>query len=75
MNWDGLIIGESYAQAQGEWMITDFVPFISTLNFERPEINDLNREWARRGWIILQKDNPSGLPEHDAALEIPIYFE
>ena len=26
-DWDGLIIGESYISADGEWMTTDLVPF------------------------------------------------
>jgi len=32
-------------------------------------------DFSRRGALILQKDNPSGLPEHDDALEISIRFE
>ena len=28
----------------------------------------------KRGSLILKKDNPSGMPEHDDALEIPIFF-
>jgi hypothetical protein len=30
VNWDGLIIGEGIAQAQGEWMTENFVPFTAT---------------------------------------------
>lgn len=67
-NWDGLIIAEGYAQAEGEWMTEDFVPFKATLNFTKPS-------YGERGFLILQKDNPSGLPQNDAALEIPIYFK
>ncbi|MDQ5950179.1 MAG: hypothetical protein QG585_121, partial [Patescibacteria group bacterium] len=32
-NWDGLIIAEGIAQAQGEWMTEDFVPFVANLEF------------------------------------------
>lgn len=67
-NWDGLIIAEGIAQAQGEWMTEDFVPFIATLEFTKPD-------YGERGFLILKKDNPSGLPEHDFAIEIPIYFK
>ncbi len=67
-NWDGLIIAEGIAQAKEEWMTENFVPFEVTLNFIKPEYGD-------RGTLILKKDNPSGLPEHDDALEIPINFE
>lgn len=67
-NWDGLIIAEGYATAEGEWMTTDFVPFTSTITFTKPS-------YGERGFLILKKDNPSGLPEHDAAIEIPVFFE
>ncbi len=66
-NWDGLIIAEGYASAQGEWMTEDFVSFKAELAFVRPEVSD-------RGTLILQRDNPSGLPENDEALEIPVFF-
>ncbi len=69
VNWDGLIIGEGIAQAQSEWMTEDFVPFIASITF------DFNPETPyNQGAIILKKDNPSGLPEHDNAIEFPILF-
>jgi hypothetical protein len=64
---DGLIIAEGHAEAQGEWMTEEFVPFKATLNFTKPA-------GKNTGSLILKKDNPSGLPEHDDALEIPIIF-
>src|SRR3989344_3999457 len=33
-DWDGRIIAEGPAQALGEWMTRDFVPFTVTLSFE-----------------------------------------
>lgn len=72
-DWDGLIIAEHYAEAQGEWMTEDFVPFEATLEFDSPYGED-SPDFMRRGALILQKDNPSGLPEHDDALEIPVRF-
>ena len=54
------------AQAQGEWMTKDFVPFSATLDFLAPTTDT--------GFLVLKKDNPSGLPEHDAQIEIPIRF-
>ena len=66
-NWDGLIIAQGIATAQDEWMTGDFVPFKATLNFVVDE-----NVYSNRGTLILQKDNPSGLPEHDDALEIPV---
>lgn len=68
-NWDGLIIAESYASSEGEWMTEDFVRFRAELEF------DATDQLYKRGSLILKKDNPSGLPEYDNALEIPIIFK
>jgi hypothetical protein len=54
------------AQAQGEWMTENFVPFLATLNFTPPATDT--------GFVVFKKDNPSGLPEHDAQIEIPVRF-
>ncbi|MDZ7762373.1 MAG: Gmad2 immunoglobulin-like domain-containing protein [Desulfovermiculus sp.] len=67
-NWDGLIIAQGIASAQGEWMTEDFVPFICRLRFDRPS-------FGQRGTLILRKDNPSDNSTLDDALEIPIRFE
>jgi len=68
-NWDGLIIAEGFATAQGEWMTEEFVPFTAELTFTA------NTTVSDRGSLILQKSNPSGLPENDDAYEIVVYFE
>lgn len=68
-DWDGKIIAQGIATAKSEWMTTDFVPFEATLTF----VVDKNT-YSNRGSLILKKDNPSGLSEHDDALEIPIIF-
>ncbi len=70
-NWDGLIIAEGYIEAEGEWMTEEFVPFTGTLTFNEEDIPDFNN----RGHLILQKSNASGLPEHDMAAEMVIFFE
>lgn len=54
------------AQARGEWMTTSFVPFEVQLSFVPPS--------SPGGFLILQKDNPSGLPEHADSLVIPVRF-
>ena len=64
---EGNEIAVSHAEAQGEWMTTNFVAYQSTLNFTVPPGVD-------RGVLVLQKDNPSGLPEHDAQFIIPVTF-
>jgi hypothetical protein len=71
-DWDGRIIAEHYATATSEWMTTDFVPFESELEFAAPQ--DIG-DFSRRGSLILQKNNASGLPELDDALEITVFFE
>lgn len=68
-NWDGLIIAEGYATAQGDWMTENYVPFTATLKFATPDVSVSNK-----GSLILQASNPSGLPANDKALEIPIIF-
>jgi len=73
-DWDGRIIAEGYAQVKGDpldskasWMTEEFIPFETEMTFSKPA-------YGERGTLILKKDNPSGLPEHDDALEIPVFF-
>lgn len=54
------------AQAQDEWMTTEFVPFKVTLDFIPPG--------TAGGTLVFQKDNPSGLPEHDDMMRVPVRF-
>jgi len=63
---NGNELGVVPAQAEGEWMTTEFVPFKARLVFSEPT--------TETGFLILKKDNPSGLPEHDDELKIPISF-
>jgi len=67
-NWDGLIIAETYATAQSDWMTEEFVRFKAEIEFAKPDLYN-------NGTLILRKDNPSGLSENDDALEIPIFFK
>lgn len=68
-NWDGLIIAQGIATAKSDWMTAEFVPFEAQLTFTADK-----NAYSNKGTLILRKDNPSGLPEHDDALEIPIVF-
>lgn len=63
----GLVLGNTYAQAQGDWMTEDFVPFTATLDFTSPDDID-------QGELIFEKANPSGLPEHGAEYRLPVKF-
>jgi len=64
-----LIIAQGIAAAQSDWMTTDFVPFKVVLEFEA------DTQVSNRGALILKKDNPSGLPQYDDALEMPVIFK
>lgn len=55
------------AQAEGEWMTEEFVPFTVTLTFETPA--------TENGKLMLIKANPSGLPENEDQLIIPVKFK
>lgn len=66
---NGEVLAEGIAEAKNDWMTTDFVQFESTLEY------NLNKDLQnKKGLLILKKDNPSGIPENDDYLEIPIIF-
>jgi hypothetical protein len=67
MDQNNRTLVETYASADGDWMTEDWVPFTSELIFTPPPA-------GTRGKLILMKDNPSGLPEHDDRVEIPVMF-
>ncbi len=63
---NGIELGVSPAQAQGDWMTEDFVPFSVTINFSNPS--------TPTGFLVFEKDNPSGLSEHDKSYKLPVVF-
>jgi hypothetical protein len=64
---NGKIIAEGFVTATDEWMTEKFVPFEGTLTFDKPRT-------SKRGTLVFKKDNPTGNPEHDDALKIPVLF-
>lgn len=62
----GFFLGIMPATAQGEWMTENFVPFLADIPFAVPS--------TPTGVVIFEKDNPSGFPEHDDALRMPVAF-
>ncbi len=60
------VLSAKPATALRDWMTTNFVPFSVKLEFIAPATDT--------GFLVLAKDNPSGLPEHDDELRIPIRF-
>lgn len=63
---NGVTLGTGIAQAAGEWMTMDFVPFTVIINF--------TASTTPTGTLVLEKDNPSGLPANDDSLTFPIWF-
>ena len=60
----GSIASES---AEATWMTTEFVPFTGELTFTAPA--------TPKATLVLEKDNPSGLPENAENLSIPVYLK
>ncbi len=63
---NGQIVAQGPAQAQGDWMTSEFVPFKITLNFKAPA--------TQTGTIVFENDNPSGLPQNHQEFRLPIKF-
>lgn len=66
LDGNGNVLALAPAQAQGDWMTTNYVPFSVTLTFPTPV--------TATGTLILQKDNPSGEPQNDDFVSIPVTF-
>lgn len=64
---DGTVLAQAQAQAQSEWMTESFVPFRADLT--------VPQDFIGPAFLILKRDNPSGLPENDASVTIPITVE
>ncbi|MDD3819360.1 MAG: Gmad2 immunoglobulin-like domain-containing protein [Actinomycetota bacterium] len=67
LDGNGEEIAAHYATALSDWMTEDFVPFEATIEFEKPD--------TEIGFLVLKKDNPTGLPEFDDELVITVRFE
>ena len=63
----GAVIGRGLGTAQAEWTTTEFVPFIANITFPSQPSGSI-------GKLILRRDNPSGLPEHDDSVTILVKF-
>jgi hypothetical protein len=61
------VLGKGIAQAQGDWMTEDYVPFTVTITFP-------NQTPGSDGYLVLVKDNPSGLPQNEDSFTVPVTF-
>ncbi len=64
---DGKLLATAIAQAQDEWMTTEFVPFRADVKVPQSYIGPAT--------LVLNKDNPSGLPENEASISFPFTIE
>lgn len=67
----GAMLAQGVAQATSDWMTEDFVPFQAVLEYAIAPVPGTT-SLSMMGELVLMRDNPSGLPEHDMALEIPL---
>jgi hypothetical protein len=65
-NRSGKVLAQTPAQTMENWMTADFIPFSATLVFDTA--NDFI------GTLIFKKDNPSGLPQYDKEVRVPVKF-
>jgi hypothetical protein len=61
---NGQVLAQTTAQARGDWLTQNFVSFEATLDFSVVK--------GQKATIVLEKDNPSGLPENAAEIRIPV---
>ena len=64
---DGNVIGRTNGTAQGDWMTEKLVTFTATIQ--------IDATYHGPAKLILMKDNPSGMPENDDAIEVPIVID
>lgn len=65
LNFYGNEIATGVATAASDWTTTNFVSFVGELKFDSPIL-------ARKGELVLEKSNPSGLGQNDARLIVPV---
>lgn len=59
----GVVTAQGVATADGEWMTEDFVPFSAELTWDTT---------TGPATLVLERDNPSGLPENAASVRVPL---
>ncbi len=63
----GTVIATGIAQARGDWMTTEYVPFAATINFVVPE-------GTTGGYLVFRNDNPSGEARFDKSVAIKVQW-
>jgi hypothetical protein len=66
----GTLLGEGPAKTAEDWasaaLADQKVAFTAKITFKKPT--------TKQGFIVLKQDNPSGLPENDHEMKIPVNF-
>jgi len=60
------VIASGLASSDQDWMTEKPIPFSASLEFLTN---------ATSGFLIISKDNPSGLPENDGFIKLPVRFK
>jgi hypothetical protein len=63
---NNVLVGSGIATAEGEWMTEEYVPFKAIVPITS------TAPLTDTGTVVLEKDNPSGLPENDNSLTVPV---
>jgi hypothetical protein len=64
---DGKEIATGHAEAMGDWMTEEFIPFRAIFEFDAKKM--------KSGTLIFSQDNPSGLAENNKEVKVPVTFE
>lgn len=64
---NGNVIANTHATAQSDWMTVGLVQFIATTT--------ITTAYSGTATLILLRDNPSGLPENDDSVSVPIVVQ
>ena len=62
---NGTVIASGLATSAKDWMTEDFIDFSSIISFEKPTS-------TKHAILILKKDNPSGDPDLDESIFVPV---
>jgi len=65
---NGTQIAQGSAHLQGDWMTDAMVPFTATVEFTKPTTGSA-------GTLVLQKSNPSDLPQNSDSVTVPIQYK
>ena len=60
------VLGSGLVQASGNWMTTSYIPFTAGATFIQTP--------TQTGFLVFEKDNPSGEPANDGQYRVPVKF-